>query len=254
VIRCPWCGAKNYAIDMWCTKCQHHLEWGPSRSRRRRGASRILPPVAAAAGIALALSSPVAAWHAGSLQLSLHALPNTGAAVGSASTSQARQSQALAPTPAATAAPTPAAPTAEPTATPDLLPTPAAGTPHILAPPPVYSGPAPPEVQPVGDPTAAVQAFYQAVSSHQFATAATYWSPAMKAAYPPAIYIDHRFAATQQINLTGSRVLSDQAGTAVIYVDVLEIVSGHPREWVGTWQLVQGQSRWLLNSPNLSGA
>lgn len=74
----------------------------------------------------------------------------------------------------------------------------------------------------------------------------------MKAAYPPAVYIDQRFSATQRIGLTGARVLSDQGGTAVIYVDVLELIGGQQREWVGTWQLVQNQSEWLLNSPNLS--
>jgi hypothetical protein len=112
----------------------------------------------------------------------------------------------------------------------------------------------PPKPQPPGDPTSTINAFYQAVSSHQFGVAASLWSPALKAADPPAVYIDQRFAATQRIGVTGARVLSDQAGTALIYVDVLEVVAGQQREWIGTWQLIQDQSQWLLNNPNLSGA
>ena len=36
MIRCAWCGARNYAIDMWCTRCHRHLDWQPMK--RRRGA------------------------------------------------------------------------------------------------------------------------------------------------------------------------------------------------------------------------
>lgn len=99
-----------------------------------------------------------------------------------------------------------------------------------------------------------VNAFYQAVSSHQFGVAASLWSPALKAADPPSVYIDQRFAATQRIGVTGSRVVRDAAGSALIYVDVLEIAGGQRHEWVGTWQLIQDRSQWLLNNPNLSGA
>ena len=254
MIRCPWCGAKNYAIDMWCAKCQHHLEWGPPRARRRGGVLRVVPPLAAAAGIALAVASPAAAWHAGSLQLSFHALPATGSALETGPSSQARP-QAASARPAATGAEAASSPAVEQaTAAPVVLPTPGAGTPPLLAAPPVYTPLTPAKPQPVGDPTSTVDAFYQAVSSHQFGVAASLWSPALKAADPPAVYIDQRFAATQRIGVTGARVLSNQAGTAVIYVDVLEVVAGQQHEWVGTWQLIQDQSHWLLNNPNLSGA
>lgn len=107
------------------------------------------------------------------------------------------------------------------------------------------------KTQSAGDPTATVQAFYRAVSSHQFGAAASLWSAALKATEPPVVFIDQRFATTQQIALTGSRVLSHQAATAVIYVDLVELVGGQQRHWVGTWQLVEGPSGWLLNSPDL---
>lgn len=255
MIRCPWCSAKNYAIDMWCTKCHHHLELGPAPARRRGRLLRVLPPLAAAAGIALAVASPAAAWHTGSLQLSFHALPATGSAVAPAETGQAQQ-QAIAATPGAPAAPAPST-SATPSAgaAPAILPTPAAGTPPLLAAPPVFSPVIPANGGPsAGDPAGAVDAFYRAVSSHEFGTAAAFWSPAMKAAYPPAVYINQRFSATQQIGVSAERVLTNQAGTAVIYVDVHELIGGQQREWVGTWQLVQDQSQWLLNSPSLSAA
>jgi len=36
--------------------------------------------------------------------------------------------------------------------------------------------------------------FYDAVAAHAFARAAALWSPSMRQRYPPATYIDHRFA------------------------------------------------------------
>ena len=250
MIRCPWCGAKNYAIDMWCVKCHNNLEWGPPRARLR-GALRIVPPVAAAAGIALAMASPVSAWHAGSLQFSIHTLPVTGSGFQAAPPSQVPPQAA----PARPAAPGAVAASSSPaTASPEALPTPGAGTPPLLAAPPVYVPLTPAKPQAIGDPTSTIEAFYQAVSSHQFGVAASLWSPALKAANPPAVYINQRFAATQRIGVTRARVLTEQAGTAVVYVDVLEVVAGQQHEWVGTWQLIQDQSQWLLNNPNLSGA
>jgi hypothetical protein len=29
MVRCRRCGAENYAIDMWCSNCSHHLDWAP---------------------------------------------------------------------------------------------------------------------------------------------------------------------------------------------------------------------------------
>jgi hypothetical protein len=106
-------------------------------------------------------------------------------------------------------------------------------------------------VPPAGDPAAAVARFYQAVSAHDFAAAAALWTQRMQAQYPPAEYIDHRFAATQQINLQAERMLGNGGGLATVYVDVVEIIDGQRRHWVGTWQLLDTASGWLLNRPNL---
>jgi hypothetical protein len=103
-----------------------------------------------------------------------------------------------------------------------------------------------------GDPVASINRFYSAVTAHQFGAAASTWSPQMQAQYPPSIYIDQRFADTQYIGLTNSYLVSAGSGTAVIYVNVAETIGGQHRLWVGTWQLVDTSSGWLLNSPNLA--
>jgi hypothetical protein len=105
-----------------------------------------------------------------------------------------------------------------------------------------------------GDPGVAVAHFYQAVSTHDFGAAAALWTTRMQARYPPAEYIDHRFAATQQISLQAERLLRGEDGVAVVYVDVIERIDGQARRWIGTWQLVNTTSGWLLNQPNLRAA
>ena len=102
-----------------------------------------------------------------------------------------------------------------------------------------------------GDPTAAVARFYQAVAAHDFGAAAALWTARMQAHFPPAEYIDHRFAATDQIALRAEKLLGAGDGVAVVYVDVIESMDGQTRRWVGTWQLVDTTSGWLLNRPNL---
>lgn len=73
----------------------------------------------------------------------------------------------------------------------------------------------------------------------------------MQARYPPAVYIDHRFAATQEINLQAARILGNGGGEAVVYVRVVEVLDGQTRYWVGTWRLVNTDAGWLLDRPNL---
>ncbi|TMD40905.1 MAG: hypothetical protein E6I88_08625 [Chloroflexi bacterium] len=247
MIRCAWCGARNYAIDMWCTRCHRHLDWQPMK--RRRGAlATVLPPAAAAVGVAIALALPAAGWFNGSFQLRLAMpdLPNTGSTHAAAS-------------PQAQPAAKPAA-TTEPTATADSAaavgsapPAAATGSPLLMA-PPVLSLPSPAPPKQTDDPTTAINRFYAAVSGHEFALAAALWSPQLKAADPPAVFIDQRFSATQQIGVRGERIMAHEAGSAVVYVDLLELIGGQTREWVGTWQLIQSPSGWLLNSPDLRGA
>jgi hypothetical protein len=35
MIRCPWCGAHNYAIDSWCSRCSRHLDFEPPAPKAR---------------------------------------------------------------------------------------------------------------------------------------------------------------------------------------------------------------------------
>jgi hypothetical protein len=78
----------------------------------------------------------------------------------------------------------------------------------------------------------------------------------MQASYPPGQNINGRFAGVQSITPQRLDVVSlDQAaGRATVAVELVE-VTGSPaarRRWVGTWQLVRGQSGWLLDNPSLA--
>jgi len=246
MIRCAWCGAENYAIDMWCARCQHHLDWQPLNGGRRRGgrAVALFAPVAAAVGVAIALAMPAASWFNGSL-LSGTALPKTGAVPPAPS----YQAQAPGPAPLPVPAPTPDA-TPSDTAAPAASGPPTPTTESQLQPSPIPVF-AQPQIRAGGDPLAAINQFYAEISAHQFADAASLWSARMQAQYPPAVYIDQRFSATQSIGLTGGQVITQGDGVAVVYVNVAEVSGGQHREWTGTWQLVDPGSGWLLNSPNL---
>jgi len=178
------------------------------------------------------MALPVANWFNGTLATTAPGLPNT------ALVAPARVSAA--PTVAADATPSDeASPPVQPTPTDEAIP----------APVPALPRPVPAPVP--GDPTAAVARFYQAVTAHDFAGAAALWSPAMQAQYPPAEYIDRRFVATQQINLMAERVVATGGGVAVVYVDMVELSGEQTRHWVGTWQLINSASGWLLNHPDL---
>lgn len=181
--------------------------------------------------------------------------PRTAAATRSAAT---RATVAPAETPVTLAPPAPAA---------------AAGAEAgAEAPPPSADGPAPPRLQatptrapavPEGaavvgrtgpsDPAGTVIGFYQSITRRQFDQAAQYWSPRMRAQYPPNENIAGRFAATQQITVQRADVvaLDEAAGQATVAVELVE-VSGSPprsRRLSGSWQLVRGASGWQLDRP-----
>jgi serine/threonine protein kinase len=113
--------------------------------------------------------------------------------------------------------------------------------------------PAPPEVR-AGNPQDAVKKFYDLVTHHRYAEAATLWSSAMKAAYPPSTNIYGRFDNTQQIDVHIGNV-SRQGDTATADVTLAERnTDGTVTGYVGSWNLVRGSSGWLLDSVSLSPA
>jgi hypothetical protein len=253
MIRCAWCGVENYAIDSWCAGCSRHLDWPPPsravtspappppvaavsaqpRHPPRRPRLIVLASSAAALGAAMALALLAASWFS--------------AAGGTRPVLPTTALRPASPVASSIAAPAQRGPTPDATPTPDVTPTPEATPGENATQPVVPAQPAPA----VGDPALVIARFYQAVSGHDFAGAAALWSSRMQARYPPAVYIDHRFAATQQINLTAAQIVGNRGGEATVYVRVVEVLDGQTRHWVGTWQLVTTESGWLLDRPNL---
>jgi hypothetical protein len=150
------------------------------------------------------------------------------------------------PTPTPTAEPTPApTPTAPPTAPPTPRPV-AARTP---APTP---GPAP--ALPARDPAETVARFYYLVETHDFDAAAALWTARMRRQYPPRGYIDGRFSRTTRIDLRRNEIvaMNARAGTAVVAVNLIEYrtVEPSPRRFIGRWDLVLVNGRWLMDRPH----
>jgi serine/threonine-protein kinase len=175
----------------------------------------------------------------------------------------AARSSARAGAPAATATrslptSTPAA-VSQPTAPPPTK-VPAAAPTHP-APTAVQSGagtkPAPqnqpaPKVVGAGNPQDAVQKFYDLVTQHHYAAAASLWSSNMKANYPPSTNVYGRFDNTEQMNVRITNV-SQQGNTATVSIVLAERkTDGSVSGYAGTWNLVRSPSGWLLDSVNLA--
>ncbi|MBV9545831.1 MAG: LysM peptidoglycan-binding domain-containing protein, partial [Chloroflexi bacterium] len=142
-----------------------------------------------------------------------------------------------------------AAALAQPTPTPAPAPVQLPSTPANAAQPPAAAAPG------ATTPDSAVRSFYAYVEQGQFGPAAALWSPRMRAAYPPAEYIDGRFAQTSTLTVTRADVtaLDAASGRATVAVQLAEVI-GSPtttRHYVGTWSLVRGPNGWQLDQPNL---
>ncbi len=203
------------------------------------------------AGLALALVGAVAAAFFAGGPPQDPVLP--GAAVGpsplaSAAPPTAFVTAALAtpvPTPVATPAPTPA-PTIAPTPEPTPAPTPRV----TQKPPPVpVATPAAPQSS---SPAGAVLAFYRAVAAHDWDTAIDLWSPSMQERYPPQEWLIDRFRPTTRIDVTRIETVSQADGRARVQVSLTEYrsVEPSPRRFVGAWDLVRRDGRWVLHDPD----
>lgn len=76
----------------------------------------------------------------------------------------------------------------------------------------------------------------------------------MQDRYPPQEWLIDRFRRTTRIDITSLRTLSvnTAAGTARVAVSLTEYrtVEPSPRSFIGSWDLVLVDGRWLLDDPH----
>ncbi len=129
------------------------------------------------------------------------------------------------------------------------------------APAPVAAGTPAPTPQPTPQPTAAVvavaqpndavAAFYRNVAGGNFDAAYALWSDRMKATYPRAENLDGRFAETASITFHQLHVAEQSGTNATVQANFTETYdSGATRDFIGYWELVQVNGRWLLDAPH----
>jgi serine/threonine protein kinase len=146
-----------------------------------------------------------------------------------------------------------------PTRAPASNPVPVRTAPTSPSPPAVASvptpGPAPTAViaaaaqSGAATPTAAVESFYAFIANHQFDDAARVWSQNMVNTWGIQDGIVRRFSSTTALEIKDIRPVSQSDGHAAVVVDLLEWKGSSPRgqELIGTWDLIQGPSGWLLD-------
>jgi len=141
--------------------------------------------------------------------------------------------QPATPAPATPQPPTPVPATPQPIVTPAPTPAPTA---VIVA---------------VAGPEDAVSAFYGDVAAGEFDAAYALWSDRMKATYPRSANLDERFDETAEIRFGSLYVAERSATTAVVQANFTEIYDGGgSRDFIGYWELVLVDGRWLLDAPH----
>ncbi|HET8776485.1 MAG TPA: hypothetical protein VFN76_02385 [Candidatus Limnocylindria bacterium] len=161
----------------------------------------------------------------------------------------ATPSPTLRATPSATSAVSPV-PTPVPTAAPTPPPTP------LVTPIPApTNAPATPEptavVVALAQPDDAVASFYANVAAGSFDAAYALWSDRMKATYSRQENLDDRFAETASITFEQLNVVSQTRSSAVVQANFVETYdSGSSREFIGYWELINVDGRWLLDAPH----
>ena len=155
----------------------------------------------------------------------------------------------------ATATPRPTAAATE--ATPEASPSPGVPSPTPAAtPPPAQATPVPTPAPTavmvaVAQAEDAVAAFYRNVASGNFDAAYALWSDRMRATYPRADNLDGRFAETASITFSRLNVAEQGARSATVQANFTETYdSGATRDFIGYWELVQVNGRWLLDAPH----
>jgi serine/threonine-protein kinase len=147
-------------------------------------------------------------------------------------------------------------PGSRPTPPPAPPPTPPPTVPPPTAPPASATPRPAPATAPqprLAAPSAAVASFYDAVESHDWDRAIAAWSPDMQARYPPDEWLIGRFRSTTRIDISRLRLIaSETADTATVAVTLVEYrtVEPSPRTFVGDWDLILVDGRWLLHDPD----
>jgi hypothetical protein len=99
-----------------------------------------------------------------------------------------------------------------------------------------------------------VTRFYALVVAHDWDAAIAMWSPSMQERYPPDRYVIDRFRRTTRIDITRLHTVfvDSDAGRARVEVTLVEYrtVEPSPRTFVGAWDLVRIDGRWLLDDPD----
>lgn len=157
-----------------------------------------------------------------------------------------RPTPTVAPTPEERPTPTP------PTPTPGQV---AGGTPAPTPAPPAPTPPPTPQptavIVAVAQPDDAVAAFYRNVAQGNFDAAYALWSDRMKATYPRAENLDGRFAETASITFHQLYVAEQSGSRAAVQANFTETYdSGATRDFIGYWELVRVNGRWLLDAPH----
>jgi hypothetical protein len=144
----------------------------------------------------------------------------------------------------------------------NLASAPASAGPSATTVPPAVATPrpthrptaAPTPASTAGTPAAAVVRFYTLVVEHAWDAAIAMWSPSMQQRYPPQQWLVDRFQRTTRIAITRLHtVYVDLAtGRARVEVTLVEYrtVEPSPRTFVGAWDLVRLDGRWLLDDPH----
>ncbi len=149
-------------------------------------------------------------------------------------------------TPTPTLAPTPR-PTPTPTPTASPTPVPPAPVPPVAT--PAAQAPTAAPVA-VAGPEDSVGAFYAHAEAGNFDAAYSLWSARMKANYPRQPNLDERFDQTADISFSALYVARQTASTATVQANFTETYdNGSSRRFVGYWDLVRVDGRWLLDAP-----
>lgn len=103
----------------------------------------------------------------------------------------------------------------------------------------------------IDEPTDAVAVFYGFVVDEAFDAAYALWSDRMKREFPRVENLDDRFDATVAITFSQLETVTRDAKRAVVQANFVEqYESGATREFVGYWELVLVDGRWLLDQPH----